>query len=146
MDLSKFDTTKAANTGKFLHLSFSGKKLYFCDANGEDIKDRPIGFQVKGVASNEFKGRTAALRKERVARAQVTRSGKIKGLEGVEDEQRELYASCVTGFVNFKLDGKEMDTISPTAPIVVAILDRFPAWEDQLVDFVTDEANWLGEN
>tara|TARA_R100001510_G_scaffold21218_1_gene18525 strand:- start:2275 stop:2712 length:438 start_codon:yes stop_codon:yes gene_type:complete len=145
MDLSKFDSTQASNVGKFLHLLHpaTGAKL-MTDPDG-DAQPEPIGFTVKGPTSTEFKGREKRLKQKRLETVKVGRGGKIKGLQGSEEDQRELYAACVTSYINCVLDGKPMPEAADVAT-TVGLFERIPSFEEQVIEFVDDEANWLGES
>lgn len=147
MDFSKFDTTVASNTGKFLQLEIpdehgNWRKAVTTPEDGSDPE--PIGLMVKGPTSTEFKGREKALRSKRLEKVKVTRRGQIKGMGGSDDDQRELYAAMVTSFVKIPLDNQVLDGPAKLEE-VLAFFDRFRWVEDQVVEFIDDDANWLGE-
>jgi len=133
MDLSKFDTSTASESGRFLHLEFDGEKLY------EDRE--PCGLRVLGPTSSTYKRIEKQLEKARMERIRIQRGGKVKGLSGDNDE---LYASLVTEYVNLTLEGQPLS--NPTPSDVQALFDRFPFIRDQVIAFVDDDANWLGES
>lgn len=138
MDLSKYDTNKAANTGRFMHLEFLGEPLYTDDK-------QKVGLFVKGTASAEFKGREKKLREAQLERVRLGRNGKVRGLSLADEEQRELYASLVTSYVNVTLDGKKLPE-SADLQTTIGLFERFRWLQEQVMAFVEDEANFLGES
>lgn len=136
MDLSKYDTSEAANRGRFMHLEFQGTPLL---EGGERV-----GLYVKGMSSAEFKAGEKRLRERQLERVRVNRSGKVKGIQHSDEDTRELYASLVVGYVHLSVDGKPLPEKAEMRT-TLALFERFRWVYDQVVAFVDDEANFLGE-
>lgn len=139
MDLSKYDTTEKANKGVFLHLAFGGESLRM--EGGDEI-----GLMVKGSTSTDFKNRLKGIQKARTERLRLKKNGRVKGLEGSDIEQRELYASAVSEYVNILVDGDDWGVAPVTIARTVELFDRFGWIEDQVIEFVDDDENYLGES
>lgn len=141
MDLSKYDTT-LADEGIFVHLRAPDGELITTE--GEDRL--PVGFRVLGATSKKFKRLQKEMKAERAKNITTTRSGHIKGLEGAEEANRELYANMVVSFVNFVLEKRDYSNETPTVGMVLQIWDRFPWMENQVVDAVEDETRFMGKS
>lgn len=141
MSLSKYDTRRASDEGRFLHLEFDGRKLLTED-DGPDGKPKQMGLMVKGSNSSDFRRREKDLQAQRQERVRLKKGGRIGGLDDMQSAQRELYAAMVTEYVNL---GDEWDGLDPTLQNTLLLFERFPWVEEQVIDFVENEANFLGE-
>lgn len=136
MDLIKFDTREKAEEGVFLQLEFDGVKLTTDDGEA-------IGLMVKGSNSGDFKNRVRGIEKARATRIRLKKNGQIKGLGKEGDENSELYASAVCGYVHIKVNDE--DWTEPNIKKTMGLFELFGWIEDQVVEFVDDDANFLGE-
>ena len=136
MDLNKFDTSKLAEEGMFLQLEFNGEKL-------KTEAGEAIGLMVKGSTSADFKSRTRAITKARTERIRMKKNGQIKGLGKEDDENSELYASAVSGYVHIEVDGEVLTDVSIKKTL--SLFDQFGWIQDQVIEFVDDDANFVGE-
>lgn len=139
MDLTKYDLVPASNEGRFLHLFTPlGEKLLTED--GE-----PIGLTVKGADSDDYKLREKKRDAARLEKVRVKRNGAISGLGGAEEDQRELHASAVVQYHNIVVDGEQW-TMAPSVEQTSKLFRRFSWIERQVIEFIQDEENWLGES
>lgn len=138
MDLGNLDVTPASEAGKFMPLT---------DPLGRPVKDsdgKPVGFFLLGANSASYKARERATYQKRQHDTRWKRGRPQLDLELVQDEQRVLYASAVQRCIGIVVDGKVWPEKPPITDIV-ALFRRFSWIELQVSEFITDDANWLGE-
>lgn len=137
MDLNKYDSKAAATKGAFLHLEYEGKKLM--TEEGE-----PIGMTMLGSDSPEYQQHMYKQSDARIAKASVTRRGRIKNVktEATAQDGIELNARVTTELHHIVVEDVEIEC---TFENVVKLLNRFPWISEQADDFVNERSNFLGE-
>ncbi|MES1987461.1 MAG: hypothetical protein V4440_05420 [Pseudomonadota bacterium] len=132
MQLNKFDTTKKANAGAFLHLvAPNGAKLYEQDADGKNDLAKPVGLYLLGLDSKAFQ-------ESKHKRANERRGEKVTS-EMVDEESLQAGADLAVGWLNLEVDG---DSEFSRAN-VLKIYQQYPWVREQVDNFVANRANFI---
>ena len=140
MDLAKFDTVKASETGAFMHLEWDGKKLYT-----EEEPKEAVGLWLRGPDSKAARAAERKLSDDKTRRVKVGRGNRVKDFMGAEESaerETEVAAAYVIRFQNIVVDGVSWDGQEATK--TVELFQRFPWIQRQVEEFTSDEANILG--
>jgi len=135
MDLSKFDTVKAATQGAFLHLEFDGKLLY------DEKTHEPVGLFCLGSDSQAYQNSKHKQQDSRIGRARIGRGGRMKNIKAEETdyEALQLVAGVVTGLRCIESSGVPLEFSYDN---VVALFERFPWILEQADEFIHDRSNF----
>lgn len=140
MDLSKLDTTKAAEQGTFLHLhSQTGRPLYT-----ETDPKQEIGIVVLGKDSKRIKKEGHRISNARISKTQSRgfRAKKTITSEEIEEGATEICAAACVEFRNIVVDGSPVNCSKENA---VKLFERFPWILAQVDERLNDDAVLLGE-
>lgn len=137
MDLSQFDTEKAAEQGALCHLvnPATNEKLY------QDDKS-PVGIQVHGSDSSKYRKAQRTLNNKRLENQFKKRSQKIT-MEQLEEDSLELLVAVTVGWQGIVVDGEPLEFSEKNCR---ELYTRFTWIREQVDEFVTDRSNFLGNS
>lgn len=140
MDLSSFNTPDLA----YLHVEspVDGTPLYLNDDEGKADRAKPVRILLRGKDSPEYRTAEHKIRNQRLKG--VGRRGKIVSVtaEALEMEATELMATCVVNWENVVIGGESIPFSKEAA---TKLIEDFPWIREQVDEFISDRANFLGD-
>lgn len=146
MDFSKFDSRKAAETAKPLHLRHpaTGALLYAKNKDGADDLDKPCRVLVIGT---ESRGAQAAIRAMQQAKMADEKKEADQSLDVLHKQLVDGALTVIKGFENIAR-GDRLATVDDAEWLLNLQLingqDGEKSFVEQIMGFATKRANFLG--
>lgn len=148
MDFSKFDSRKAAETAKPLHMRHpaTGALLYAKDKDGVDQIDKPCRLLVVGTESRTSQAAFRALYQAKMA---DEKTETIQSLEATHAKTVDLAKPLVRGFENITRGDRPATLEDVEWFLNLQLMNGQPgerAFLEQVMEFATKRANFLGND
>jgi hypothetical protein len=138
VDLSKLDTTVAAEEGAELQLRNPIDDSVLRDEKSGD----PVVIMVVGTDSKEYMRVTHAIQNRRLGKRLGKGSRPKMTAEELEADALELLVASTKGWKHIVVDGAEL---AYSEKNVRTLYQRFPWIKEQVDEFIADRTNFLGE-
>jgi hypothetical protein len=136
MDLSKFDTAKAAASGALLQLRDPATDAPLVNEAGE-----AVGILLAGIDSEQYQQALRGQQNRRLAK-RGRKAGTLTA-EELDADGLDLIVACTLGFQNVVVDGAHVEA-SPAA--ARAFYRRFPPFREQADEFIGERSHFLAKS